>query len=244
MAISWTLAYHLRVPNAHYSLAVRPSPAGTPDPRPSESFPVEVGAEPSTIGAVVGRRIRQVRDARGLTADEFARACRERVDLPWTPHIVTSLEIGRRPLTVEELFLLPQVLAEITGEPWRIADLFTAEPGVYLSASELDTDTAVLALEGAPYPLWVVGFSSPWSWSIESAARQHAEHHAARRLGTDPQTIAEAAFRLWGSGLTQERDRLVDELPTDDPRSQRGQRTAVTRQLIAELRSYLSEEGQ
>jgi hypothetical protein len=68
-------------------------------------------------------------------------------------------------------------------------------------------------------------------------ALNDAERKAARTLGVPASAIALAARRLWGRGLTAERDRRVDEQIGGDatPRTAQAHRGHVTRALLAEL---------
>lgn len=81
------------------------------------------------------------------------------------------------------------------------------------------------------------------------------EARAAQRLGVDAETVAHAAVALWQQRLPEERDRRLFEAPAAkswnirDPNTEtrmtsiRTARGHYTRELLAELREYLAEEG-
>lgn len=79
----------------------------------------------------------------------------------------------------------------------------------------------------------------------EDAATDEAERKAARKLGVDPLEVVVASASRWGRSLTAERDRrvagLVDE--STAPRTIQSVRGHVTRALLAELSTILTEKG-
>jgi transcriptional regulator with XRE-family HTH domain len=77
----------------------------------------------------------------------------------------------------------------------------------------------------------------------ERDASGEAEQKAARKVGVPAAHVAVAAHRLWGRGLTAERDRRVAERdPGGRPRSVQAARGHVTRQLMAELRPLFDDK--
>lgn len=71
-----------------------------------------------------------------------------------------------------------------------------------------------------------------------------AERKAARKLGVPPEYVAVAAHRLWGRGLTAERDRRVaDGADGEDARTVQALRGHVTRQLLDEIRPLVAKEA-
>jgi hypothetical protein len=76
--------------------------------------------------------------------------------------------------------------------------------------------------------------------SPEESASRAAERKAADRLGVTPGELVEAAFDLWGKGLTDERDqRATKRTGGLDPTSARTVRGRITRELIVELAHHL-----
>lgn len=77
--------------------------------------------------------------------------------------------------------------------------------------------------------------------SVEEAAAGEAEQKAARRLGVAAADVSVLAHRLWGRGLTAERDRRVEGARGESasPRSVQAARGHITRQLLAELEPLL-----
>ncbi len=71
----------------------------------------------------------------------------------------------------------------------------------------------------------------------EKDARGESEQKAARRLGVSAEEVAVAARRLWGQGLTAERDERVARQRAElEGRSLQAVRGHVTRALLQELR--------
>lgn len=80
--------------------------------------------------------------------------------------------------------------------------------------------------------------------AIENSASSTAEQNAARALDTTPLEVATVAHRLWGHGLTEERDRrLLDAKNTSVGASVRVRRGHVTRVLLDELSPLLSPDS-
>lgn len=73
--------------------------------------------------------------------------------------------------------------------------------------------------------------------SVERAAGGEAEQKAARTLDCSALDVSALAHRLWGRGLTEERDRRVHESghDVDTPAAVRVRRGHVTRLLVDEL---------
>lgn len=77
--------------------------------------------------------------------------------------------------------------------------------------------------------------------AAEEDAYGDAEQKAARSLGVAPVVLSTAAHRLWGRGLTEERDRRAAEAAEDDATRRQLQaiRGHITRTLLEELRPLL-----
>lgn len=83
--------------------------------------------------------------------------------------------------------------------------------------------------------------------AAQLAARQDAEMKAARRLKVTPIEVGVLAVRIWGHGLTTERDRRVEAAGTgegESPRRLQARRGHVGRALLLELEVALSESGE
>jgi len=75
----------------------------------------------------------------------------------------------------------------------------------------------------------------------EREAMGDAEQKAAKNLNVDPLAVALGARKLWGRGLTEERDRRISDQKTGQmaARSLQAIRGHVSRQLLKELRPLL-----
>jgi transcriptional regulator with XRE-family HTH domain len=69
-----------------------------------------------------------------------------------------------------------------------------------------------------------------------------AERHAARRLGVEPPELKVASRALWDRrDFDDERDRRVGDVDQLEPRSRQARRGLVTREMLAELRTFFEE---
>lgn len=104
--------------------------------------------DPTNISEYLGGRIRELREAEGVTQDELARAAR-RVSLTWRRSTVAAIEGGSRSLALEEFLLLPTVLSMALGEEFGIRDLFGNQRRVHLTPDvEAEVDWLLEMLGG------------------------------------------------------------------------------------------------
>lgn len=205
-----------------------------------------MGDEPTTIPEQIGQRVREIREAAGRSQDECAAAA-QAAGLNWTRGAVAALETGRRGLSAEEFLLLPTAMVLLDGADHTLAELFDFNgPMIELANNRaIGPRTLRLLVQGRP-----VKPSKPgWQPGILSMAQREAERHAARLLGVSPEQIASAALKLWGRGLTEEReDRIdidIDALEggmSSLPRALQAARGHVTRELLADLQAALKKE--
>ncbi|HEX2179022.1 MAG TPA: helix-turn-helix transcriptional regulator [Actinomycetota bacterium] len=228
------------------------------------------------LGQLLGARLKELRDEKGLTQEDFARRAQQ-VGLLWSAATVEAFETGqRRTVALEELLLLsyafrvepgdwfvgtgwaelaPDAMASLgvirtmlAGSPtdsWiriseRLWDLpqFHNAPGVlgvqferlneridlakrYLGP-EVSTATAIRALE---------------------AAAGEVEVQAARKFQVEPLQVSLEAFKNFGRGLTQERDRRFGETARQVSfKFLHVSRNYVTRSLLKELAPKLKHK--
>lgn len=221
---------------------------------------------PPDLAQAVGRRMRTLRDAHGVTADAVALQAR-RMGLGWQRSTVATIEAGRRRLTAEELLLLPLLLSSALPVSVRLRDLLDAEAA--LTGELVMTAAGFRQLLAEDGPLWG-GYklrtapdaggrrSSVEVWqrierlypdvhagarlnldrllAVEQAAGGEAEQHAARALGCAAIEVSAVAHRLWGHGLTAERERrLAETAGPAEPGALRVRRGHVTRALVEEV---------
>lgn len=194
---------------------------------------------------VVGFRLARLRDQFGLSQDDIATAA-QRLGLAWRRSSVAMLEQGRRGLSAEELLLLPYVLDEAIrrGNPDAEVALEVSlgellEPG----RREVLALTDAFGLTGKQVEAWLGGATPdvvPWKRQPDIT---EAERHAAAFLEVPVDAVQDAARRLWGRTLTEERDRRVAESADPDmsTRSRQARRALVTRALHRELASIVKE---
>ena len=205
-----------------------------------------------TIREAVGKNVRRLRTARGLTADELAHRCQIR-GLRWDSTVVGRLERGHKAVQVAELLVLAHVLSSDT-EPATVADLFAGtEPVEVTDRTTIDAEALRAAFTGTPVKLRVswgkVGdILRPAGERLDEAIKTYApnldldqlkaagrageaERKAAQTLGVSPTTVTVIAADIWGESLTARRDRMAG------PDASAQKRGRVTRGLLDELRA-------
>lgn len=175
--------------------------------------------------------------------------------LNWGPGTVAAIERGKRPLQAKEFVLLIACVGGIEhllSGPDPLARVQLTED----SSATLRTVRAllrrgpydVLSID-APVIKDVVGESNDWREDIrfaiqaeastpEEASNREPERRLARVLKVEPMRLAEAAFRIWGHGLIEEREQRLasGEDGGDGNHARRGH---VTRELRKELEDAL-----
>jgi len=219
-------------------------------------------------GALVGERLRRIREGAGLTQDEVAGAAARRGLTTWRRITVGDLESGKRRLTIEEFAALPVILDDLgcrtlrsrgprlveaddeveMAPGWVVSgeifmrltghrrglplaeDLQGATPEDEPTAEELATSMAIL--EGG--------------MRVPDTAETTAAKSLRRSLGQprlDPVDVQNAAARLWGRRLAEERDARLPDRKGRTPREKQAARGHVTRRLLEELRTDLASRG-
>lgn len=228
--------------------------------------------DPRALREIIGENVRRLRDAAGRTQDDVARAART-LGLAWPQTKIAALERGDKAVSLEEFFLLPALLESAIGREVPYGELLQAADGdtVHLSTKASAAPHDLAALFGArtldpavDVDIRVWKAVSDSLEALEARLRQldlHltarellraqeaagvAEERAARKLGEIPAVFAAISLRLWGHGLTAERDKRVgDSLPPDAPAATvQAKRGRVTRELVDEVRDFITaQEG-
>lgn len=205
-----------------------------------------------TLAAAIGRRVREIREGGGYTQDELAGAAR-RAGLTWTQASVTSLEIGRRGLSADELLLLPLALVFLDGGDHTLAELLDGAPENVTRPTGHPAGTGFLrhmleggnaAAAGAVDRWLAAGAGDPDDEEfLAFMASREPERHAGRTLDVPPERVAEVAYKRWGRGLTEEREARTDERRREgndlSPQRLQALRGHVTRELLREIRDEL-----
>jgi len=220
------------------------------------------------FSAAVGRRVRALRDAHGVTADQVADAARRYGFAQWQRSTVALVESGRRGLSAEELVLLPEILSKALGTRVRLGELLT-ESAELTPLAKITPEGFRRVLKGRPVGdellLTAAGVRQAFAASTERIkelrstlpnvrvdlferaeedAAGEAEQKAGRRLGYNALQVSVAAHMTFKQGFTAERDaRVAGRIDTRkaSPRSIQAARGAVSRQLIEELRPVLDK---
>jgi hypothetical protein len=202
------------------------------------------GANP--LRELIRRRLRELRADRGWRLEDVALKAQE-AGLPWKWDTVAALERGTRVLYFEEVLLIPRIFDV------DLEDLFQGEERVFLSAAAtVSTEVLRRTLVGK--------VEDPLTQTIEAASIAPpedqvgiptitqwwglTEQRAAERLGVTREDLTQAAARLWGSPLSAERDRRIQQRIKEGvpPETLRALRGHITRELTNELRKSIKEK--
>ncbi|MBL7493881.1 hypothetical protein I6A60_31315 [Frankia sp. AgB1.9] len=204
--------------------------------------------EPRLLRAVVGESVRRIRELHGARQDDVSRTARL-YGLAWSRSKVAELERGEKPVSIEELALLPRILTDLAGADMiGTVDLVPSNALIRLNDTVTITGETLRGILGGRG----VGIESarvphdPDGWKWEIAERMpgggEAERKTARALGVTPADVISAAYRLWKRPLTDERDRIVTERDPDaSPDRRRALRGQVTRTLVEQLTAEIGK---
>ena len=208
-----------------------------------------------TFAQAVGRNLRRVRLDSGATLDDVASGGRA-IGLKWTTARIVELEKGQRVLSVANLVSLALVLSEVAQTEVRLGDLVKGRYLVEVSPSiSLYGEEAGALFEGSPGLLKGAVLTLPETYQADSesvlryipdatadeilevsmAGPDLSEERVARSLEVGVHALRVLAHRLWGRGLSEERNSRVEEGSSPQARGR------VTRQLVDELRTGLAE---
>ncbi|CAI7980248.1 hypothetical protein FRAHR75_770040 [Frankia sp. Hr75.2] len=204
---------------------------------------------------VVGEGVRRVREATGARQDDVAVAARKR-GLTWSRQKVAMLERGSKPVSVEELVILLELLTEVCRRPVGLGELIAPDTRIALSPevaiggremvqilggepSTIGTELMPgLVVTGAPEPRVPVGPFAVTRSELDGWLREagEVEANAARRIGVPLAVFVTAARFRFGRGFTLERDARAQELYDDaGPDRRRGLRSRMSRELTQEV---------
>lgn len=216
-----------------------------------------------SLRAVVGERLRSLREDRGARQEDVADAVRL-AGLEWTRSTVAAIEAGRREVSLEELLLLSLAYRLPLSFFFEGDGRVDLTPGATATRSviraKLNGDTQRWGPDDWDVPsdrVWpeflalLTNWHSRYAWAwpdmpegtggmlaaAEAARAGEAEHTVAKRFGVAPVGVSMAAFGRWGRGFTAERDRRVadEAAPDASARSLQALRGHVSRALIDEL---------
>ncbi len=218
------------------------------------------------LSTIVGRRLRALRERDGVALDAVARAGQS-VGLLWRRVTVAAIERGDRRLTIEELVLLPSLLARAGVGEGR-CDLLQPEDRIELAPRLEVSGSVLLAAMPGPNPVLIAlddddddDDDDEMEWldlgeteffpeltgeQVSRASRMSrgaAESRAAAVLGVTPLHVSLAAMATWGRSLSEERELRLAARTDLVGRDRHRAAGHVTRGLIRELRGLLEAEG-
>ena len=188
-----------------------------------------------TVQALVGRNAARIRGQHKL--DDVAVRARA-LGLRWNSGRVSDLERGRISPTIPTLLLLSMALADLTGEPVRVADLVQHEGDVMLTpTTSLPGSQVVGALSGEPARRGDARSSHSRAALVLSIATEQAggesEQRVAQSLGIAGKQFRELSQELWGRPFAAERDSRAGEGASPQKRGR------VARTLKKEMEQHL-----
>ncbi len=215
------------------------------------------------LSSVVGQRMHALRERDQVTLDAVARAA-QTVGLPWRRVTVAAIERGARRVTVEELVMLPALLARAGVGEGRCA-LLRPEDRIRMTPRLEVSGSVLLAAMPGPNPApialpddddddeieWLdVGetelFPELTGEQVSRASRMSrgaAESRAAAVLGVTPLHVNLAAMATWGRSLSEERELRLAARTDLVGRDRHRAAGHITRGLIRELRGVLEAKG-
>jgi len=217
-----------------------------------------------TLDEAIGLKLKTLRETRGIPREIVALIAR-RSGLNWSRAQLSLIERGRRRLTLGEWLALPMILTEaLTPEVETENDPLTRGPYTYFDLlpsihdGEIELARGLTALHGILPDLFQSGgvlrearraADDPFTAYFERKPvhekpyQEDVSWNAARRFKVRVQAIKEAADRLWGHGLSEERDRQLKEVGNEKPRTIQAKRGHVTRELFTKLQEELVKRG-
>ncbi len=227
--------------------------------RRKAKWSADIDQAPS-FATAFGRRLRQLREADGRTAEQVAQSA-QLLGLPWHRPTVAAIEGGRRGVTAVELLLLPLVLRRPLpdllpeGTTWLNEHLAASGsatrrllsddrsghpgfgPGALYGAKLAPALRAGIERFMKKIP---AGMLLEESEEMEKYQVTEVERKAARRLGRTVMEVSLAAFRTFGRSLAEERDARLGGEERGTARARQAARGHVTRRLLAELQPALA----
>jgi transcriptional regulator with XRE-family HTH domain len=205
--------------------------------------------------AVLSVNLRRIRLAREMLQEDVAEEMRKVGCRAWTRATVAAVEIGRRDLSLGEMWLLQMALnAPITdltqvGEDVRDIDV----EGMHFTPTGwrrlVEGNPLAINLGGQMPDAWPqhqTDFSASerrilqrYSLTLEEQVYagidrwRVAEDRAAKKLRVQPLEVAAAAYALWHRGLTNERDARTERTGVDA--SDRMRAAHATRELQKDI---------
>ena len=195
--------------------------------------------QPTLFQAVVCRNLRRIRAKLGWRQEDLAHEARAR-GLSWTANTVTAIEIGRRPVSAEELLLLPTLLQVpltelVSADKEEVTDV----DGVLVTNVALNQIARGRPLEEQQSQFFV---TPPRA----EAGATEAERKAARNLSQATNStitstdLIPMAQRQWeGRRLDEERERRLKSTRRNGSLAR--QRGHITAQLQQELLAGLNK---
>jgi hypothetical protein len=190
-------------------------------------------ADGVTLDELLAQNLRAVLDARGMRYVDLSDEMRRR-GVPWTSNTPAQVLGLHRQLSLLEVITLCAVFEMSLHDILDGKDLLEITlpaPGAHMKLHELHA-----ALDGRLPTGYVTGIFP------ELDAATELDRRVADQLGVTLVRLIDASSSLFGSTVTQERDRRAGDLSAMSKRSAQARRGHATRAIVAELEQYLAEQ--
>lgn len=191
-----------------------------------------------TVGQVIGENLKRIREERKLTQHEAARLCAA-AGLSWTRTRIAVIERGDRETVDVGTLLLLAAAFDVS-----VSALFSGAGHVKLSPLNRQTRAGVqqmLSTTATWRDLSNADKPETMRFTVDAV---EADVALADRLDVSTRRVVEAAVRLWGQSLTEERDRRVAALGDLDPGERQAHRGHITRELGQQVEQVIGLYGE
>lgn len=202
----------------------------------------------------MGVNARRIRLAAGASLEDFAEAIAHQ-GLNWSTGRVGDLEGGRVDAKLSNVLAVAQTLANLSGEPVSVADLFAGSEFESLLRGGPVQPQENHGVDADPTPTdlarrngWLDLASAARAFGVSSRAVgpllvaydsiKRADRRVADDLGISLVELTEHAVALWGHSLVTERDRLAG------PGASTARLGQFTRELRGQIEQRISAEGE
>jgi transcriptional regulator with XRE-family HTH domain len=196
----------------------------------------------ASVGSQIGPAVARWREKTGVRQEELEQALRW-MGVPWPASTLSRFEQGSRDLRLGEALALLPALELASGRKVTWTALLGADAKIR-ATSKLTVSPGQLPR----VPLQTKVYPGPRSFAeamLDGTVLEMpdaTDRRVARSLRVRPEIVQTAARKRYGRTLAAEREaRLAERVTTDPHLDERGLRSAISRELVAELRPDLKE---
>ena len=187
-----------------------------------------------TPSEIFAGNLRKRREELRWSQEDLAAGCRTWGLDGFARAAIAQIEGGRRRVSLDEAVVLAYLLQTPISPSASVPDRAFPSPEKWFSLLTTDPSTT-LRIGSSPAPAWILRVPASNIVDPGAVLKDRREAAAVEKmaldLGVSREDVAQAAVRLWGHGIFDERERRLAD-GTGDIRVRRG---LITRQLMAEL---------